>query len=128
MTVPCWPTRASSSKWRRGAPAWSSATADSAQYPIVPATRPPAVCSGVGREAGCGVHISHHKAAGEANFGKVVDSLALVDRANAEGADVTLDVYPYTAGSGRMIEYFNIDEPDENLARVIRLASCPAFP
>ena len=81
----------------------------------------------VGREAGCGVHISHHKAAGRPNWGKVVDSLALVDRANAEGADVTLDVYPYTAGSGRMIEYFDLANPSEELASVIRIASCPAF-
>ena len=81
----------------------------------------------VGREAGCGVHISHHKAAGRPNWGKVVDSLALVDRANAAGADVTLDVYPYTAGSGRMIEYFDLKNPSEELASVIRIASCPAF-
>lgn len=82
----------------------------------------------IGRESGAAVHISHHKAAGEANWGKVGASLAVVDEANAAGADVTLDVYPYTAGSGRMIEYFNVDDPSEDLARVIRLASCPAFP
>jgi len=82
----------------------------------------------IGREAGCGVHISHHKAAGQPNWGKVVESLALVDQANASGGDVTLDVYPYTAGSGRMIEYFDLKNPSEELARVIRIASCPAFP
>ncbi|HVF32487.1 MAG TPA: D-aminoacylase [Acidimicrobiales bacterium] len=82
----------------------------------------------VGQRSGCAVHISHHKAAGQPNWGKVGDSLALVDRANAEGADVTLDVYPYTAGSGRMIEYFNLDRISTGLAEVIRLASCPAFP
>ncbi|HEX4979076.1 MAG TPA: D-aminoacylase [Acidimicrobiales bacterium] len=82
----------------------------------------------IGRAAGCGVHISHHKAAGPANWGKVRDSLELVDAANDAGADVTLDVYPYTAGSGRMIEYFNLSAPDEALAEVVRLASCPAFP
>jgi N-acyl-D-amino-acid deacylase len=82
----------------------------------------------IGRESGCGVHISHHKAAGRPNWGKVADSLAVVDEANAAGDDVTLDVYPYTAGSGRMIEYFDLDRPDPDLAAVIRLASCPAFP
>jgi hypothetical protein len=81
----------------------------------------------VGRRTGCAVHISHHKAAGQPNWGLVNDSLALVDRSNAEGADVTLDVYPYTAGSGRMIEYFNLDKISVSLAEVIRLASCPAF-
>lgn len=53
----------------------------------------------IGREAGVPVQISHHKAHGRANWGKVVDSLALIDRARAEGQDVTVDVYPYTAGS-----------------------------
>ncbi len=82
----------------------------------------------IGQASRCPVHISHHKAAGRPNWGRVVDSLALVDRANAGGADVTLDVYPYTAGSGRMIEYFNLDKVSITMAEVIRLASCPAFP
>jgi len=82
----------------------------------------------IGGESGCPVHISHHKAAGRPNWGKVAESLARIDAANADGADVTLDVYPYTAGSGRMIEYFDLDQPSRELAEVIRLASCPAFP
>lgn len=82
----------------------------------------------VGRAARCAVHISHHKAAGRQNWGRVADSLALVDRANRDGADITLDVYPYTAGSGRMVEYFDLDRISIELAEVIRLASCPPFP
>jgi N-acyl-D-amino-acid deacylase len=53
----------------------------------------------VGREAGVPVQISHHKAMGEAYWGRVKDSLARVDEARAAGQDVTLDVYPYTAVS-----------------------------
>ena len=49
-----------------------------------------------------------------------------VEEALVNGQAVTLDVYPYTAGSGRMIEYFNLDNPNEELARTIRIASCPA--
>jgi N-acyl-D-aspartate/D-glutamate deacylase len=45
------------------------------------------------------VHVSHHKAAGRANWGRTAETLALVDEARREGLDVTLDVYPYTAGS-----------------------------
>jgi N-acyl-D-aspartate/D-glutamate deacylase len=82
----------------------------------------------IGREAGVALHISHHKSAGRQNWGRVGESLAKVDAANAAGADVTLDVYPYTAGSGRMIEYFNLERIRLDLAEVIRLASCPAFP
>ena len=82
----------------------------------------------IGRDAGVPVHISHHKAAGRANWGKVVDSLRAVDAANQRGADVTLDVYPYTAGSGPMIEYFDLERIDVELAENVRLAACPAFP
>ncbi len=81
----------------------------------------------IGREADVHVHISHHKAAGPGNWGKVKDSLAKVDAALAAGQRVTLDVYPYTAGSGRMIEYFNLDRISRELAEVIRIASCPAY-
>ncbi|MCB1685221.1 MAG: amidohydrolase family protein, partial [Pseudomonadales bacterium] len=81
----------------------------------------------IGREAAVHAHISHHKAAGRPNWGKVKESLALVDAALASGQRVTLDVYPYTAGSGRMIEYFNLERINRDLAEVIRIASCPAF-
>jgi N-acyl-D-amino-acid deacylase len=82
----------------------------------------------IGRESGTAVQVSHHKAAGKRNWGKVGASLALVDEAVAAGADVTLDVYPYTAGSGPMAQYFNLDRLDPELASVIRFAACPAMP
>ncbi|MDQ6858721.1 MAG: amidohydrolase family protein, partial [Chloroflexota bacterium] len=53
----------------------------------------------IGREAGVPVHISHHKTSGKDNWGRTVETLAIIDAARAGGADVTLDVYPYTAGS-----------------------------
>ncbi|MEX0941606.1 MAG: D-aminoacylase [Pseudomonadales bacterium] len=81
----------------------------------------------IGRESDVHVHISHHKSAGKPNWGKVKESLKRVDVALAAGQRVTLDVYPYTAGSGRMIEYFNLDNVSRDLAEVIRIASCPAF-
>jgi N-acyl-D-amino-acid deacylase len=81
----------------------------------------------IAREAGLDVHISHHKSAGKRNWGKIGQSLAMVDKAKAAGQSVTLDIYPYTAGSGRMIEYFNPDKVDVEYAKVIRIANCPAF-
>ncbi|MFL2986452.1 MAG: amidohydrolase family protein [Candidatus Poriferisodalaceae bacterium] len=81
----------------------------------------------IGTKAGVAVQISHHKAAGKRNWGKVEESLAKVDAAVAAGAEVTLDVYPYTAGSGPMVQYFDIDNPNPELAQAIQLASCPAF-
>lgn len=53
----------------------------------------------IGREAGIPVQISHHKAGGRFNWGKVKKTLALLERARVEGLDVHSDVYPYTAGS-----------------------------
>ncbi len=81
----------------------------------------------IGREADVHAHISHHKSAGRPNWGKVRESLAMVDAALGRGQRVTLDVYPYTAGSGRMVEYFNLERISRDLAEVIRIASCPAF-
>jgi len=53
----------------------------------------------VGREARLPVQVSHVKAAGRPNWGKVERALALIDAARAEGLDVMGDVYPYTASS-----------------------------
>jgi N-acyl-D-aspartate/D-glutamate deacylase len=53
----------------------------------------------VGREGGLPVQVSHVKAAGRPNWGKVANALALIDEARREGLDVMGDVYPYTASS-----------------------------
>jgi N-acyl-D-amino-acid deacylase len=52
----------------------------------------------IGRETGVGVEISHHKAFGRENWGKVKETLRLLENARREGVEVTCDVYPYTAG------------------------------
>jgi N-acyl-D-amino-acid deacylase len=49
----------------------------------------------LGRRAGIPVQISHHKALGKDNWGLVTESLKMVDKARAEGIDVTIDQYPY---------------------------------
>jgi len=77
---------------------------------------------------GCRAQISHHKAGGKRNWGKVKASLARIDSANRAGADVSLDVYPYIAGSGPMIEYFDPLKIDLSLAEIIQIASCPGRP
>jgi N-acyl-D-amino-acid deacylase len=53
----------------------------------------------IGLEAGMPTHISHHKVAGKHNHGRSEETLSLIDAARGQGTDVTLDVYPYTAGS-----------------------------
>jgi N-acyl-D-amino-acid deacylase len=53
----------------------------------------------IGREGGLPAQVSHVKAAGRPNWGRVADALALIDAARAQGQDVMADVYPYTASS-----------------------------
>lgn len=53
----------------------------------------------IGEKGGLPVQISHHKAVGPANWGRVKDSLAMIDAARARGVDVTADQYPYVATS-----------------------------
>lgn len=51
----------------------------------------------IGKKSEVSVQISHHKACGERYFGKVKETLKLIEEARSEGFDVTCDVYPYTA-------------------------------
>ena len=57
----------------------------------------------IGRETGAAVEIGHFKAAGEINWPKAVQALVLIDSARAEGLDVTMDMYPYLAGSSSLV-------------------------
>ncbi|MEO7720198.1 MAG: D-aminoacylase [Capsulimonas sp.] len=43
------------------------------------------------------LQISHHKAEGHANWGKIATTLALIEKSRAAGFDVMADVYPYNA-------------------------------
>ncbi|MEK7436702.1 MAG: D-aminoacylase [Pseudomonadota bacterium] len=52
----------------------------------------------IGREVGVPVIISHHKVVGRNNFGRSVETLALL-RSAGERQSVCLDCYPYTASS-----------------------------
>jgi N-acyl-D-amino-acid deacylase len=57
----------------------------------------------IGKEAGIPVQISHHKAATKSLWGKSVDTLALLEKTRSEGADITVDQYPYKAGSTSLV-------------------------
>jgi len=90
----------------------------------------------VGERAGVPVQISHHKASGRNNWGRVRDSLALIEAARARGADVTADQYPYTAGSTSLHAViqngaFRHDSPGglgTLSAREVLIASAPPRP
>lgn len=59
----------------------------------------------IGRRSGAPVQISHHKAKRRDNWGTVTTTLGMVDEAVAEGLDVLLDCYPYTASSTTLWAY-----------------------
>lgn len=53
----------------------------------------------IAREAGLPGQVQHHKAVGEPQWGWSEKTLAMIDEARAEGIDIKLDLYPYTASS-----------------------------
>jgi N-acyl-D-amino-acid deacylase len=66
----------------------------------------------IGRVAEVPVHISHHKISSTSVFGLTRQTLIRIDEARAAGQDVTLDQYPYAAGSGSLQLYV----PQESLS------------
>jgi N-acyl-D-amino-acid deacylase len=51
----------------------------------------------IGEKANIPVEISHHKACGVQNWGKVKETLRMMEEARSRGIEVTCDVYPYVA-------------------------------
>lgn len=58
-----------------------------------------AECIHISKEGRVPVNISHFKCVGKPFWERCGQALAMIDRANAEGADITLDCYPYIAAS-----------------------------
>lgn len=58
------------------------------------------------RASGCRGVISHHKAMDQSNWGKVRTTVAMVEQANADGADIYFDMYPYNASRTTMLARF----------------------
>jgi N-acyl-D-aspartate/D-glutamate deacylase len=53
----------------------------------------------IGRRSKVRVQLSHHKASGQKNWGKVKESVEKIQEARDRGVDVQADQYPYTASS-----------------------------
>jgi N-acyl-D-amino-acid deacylase len=53
----------------------------------------------IGRKSGVRIHYSHFKVCGKDNWDKLEDMLKLLDKAESENITVSLDQYPYVAGS-----------------------------
>lgn len=56
----------------------------------------------IGREARIPVEISHFKITGKTSWGRSPEMIEMIQRYRAEGIDVTVDQYPYTASSTRL--------------------------
>jgi N-acyl-D-amino-acid deacylase len=52
----------------------------------------------IGREAGIGVQVSHLKAAGARQWGRMGEVVSLIEEARRRGENVAADFYPYEAG------------------------------
>lgn len=53
----------------------------------------------IGKEAGLPVHVSHFKATGKTNWGTLRLAVDQIEKARADGFNVTADQYPYIASS-----------------------------
>lgn len=75
----------------------------------------------IGRDSGSAVVISHHKCTNPENFGRSVETLALIDKA-AKEQTVDFDVYPYAASSTALLP----DRLREDMA--VQIASSEPYP
>ena len=50
---------------------------------------------GIAKRSGARMHISHLKSVGKRNWGLMSRALAMLDSSDAEGADLSFDIYPY---------------------------------
>jgi len=57
----------------------------------------------IGQKTGAAIQHSHYKATQPHNWDKALTGLQMIDQARAGGIDMTADMYPYTAGSTRLI-------------------------
>ena len=61
-------------------------------------------CVEIGRRAGVPAQYSHMAIVDSRNFGDGPSMVGVIDRARAEGLDVTYDMYPYTAAGPELIQ------------------------
>jgi dihydroorotase/N-acyl-D-amino-acid deacylase len=59
----------------------------------------------IAREAHTPTEIFHLQVAGKANWGKMQQVVAFVEKARSEGLDITADTYAYTAGANNLGSY-----------------------
>ena len=74
----------------------------------------------ISRTAAIPANISHHKAMNRENWGKVKDTLRLIDKARAEGLEITHDAYPYTfTGASNLGQCFLPEDEHQEPERLV---------
>jgi N-acyl-D-amino-acid deacylase len=79
----------------------------------------------IGRQSGIPVHIEHLRT-GPTNAGQTDKLMAPIDKAKAEGVDVSMEIYPYPAGSGTYFQYFPPEYSDGGPEALLRNLTDPA--
>jgi N-acyl-D-aspartate/D-glutamate deacylase len=79
----------------------------------------------IGERAGLPAVISHFKASGKENWGKVNQALDMMMGARARGIDVTCDLYPYRAGMSRLRECLSPWAHEGGIDNMIELLKDP---
>jgi N-acyl-D-amino-acid deacylase len=80
----------------------------------------------IGEEGGVPVQISHVKASGRDNWGKMDRVLRMIDDSRERGVAVTGDVYPYPAGSTKMDNLLPAWMHDGGIPRLLERLADPA--
>ena len=82
-------------------------------------------CIEVGRAAGLRANISHFKACYPEFWDRMDEALAMVDRAIAEGIDITMDAYPYIAVSTTTLSAMPAKFLDRGAEAFAESLACP---
>jgi N-acyl-D-aspartate/D-glutamate deacylase len=77
-------------------------------------------------QAEVAVHISHLKIIGRKNWGKITLALERIAEARTRGLDITVDMYPYTAGSTTITQLLPPWLQEGGLASMLRTLHDPA--
>ena len=81
----------------------------------------------IARHAGVPLHLAHAHLGFAVNKGRAPELLALIDAARAEGVDVSLDTYPYLAGSTYLHAFLPSWMHEGGAAETIRRLRDPAL-
>lgn len=81
----------------------------------------------IGQKTGAAIEHSHYKAMQPENWDKALIGLQMIEKARSEGIDMTADMYPYTAGSTRLIALLPEWAQEGGLSDIFTRMSDPAI-